>query len=243
MKFRLLTVFLFIPIMSFIGAATESDAEEAGSSETPTPEARPRLFDRTEMHPYRDTGRGYFDPWYYRGSPYSQYAYTRYGRRSYLYYDTFYGYLPEPGHSELSVSIGSDDYFGTSISTSGYLDKKLGITYNISALWESGETCWSQRDYDSFTIAPSFFWSNENTAVYVGFEYTETRFEGDGLSPFRAEAQNVDELDNSSHFRSIWVREPSDHTLKRATIGLEHQLTDFLSFGFHFDTTDIKSNR
>jgi hypothetical protein len=245
MMYRLSITVFSILLAPFVWSATESDTEDTGSDQSIGPETRPRLYDQADMSPYRRSGMSYMDPWYYRDSPYFYYAYAHhgFGYRSDLYYDTFFGFLPEPGHGKLSVSVGSDNYFGTSMSTSGYLDKKRGITYNIATLWESGETYWSHRDYDSFTIAPSFFWSNENTSVYVGFEYTETHFGAGNMSPFRVDTQNVETQSNLNQLRPIWIREPSDYTLKSATVGLQHQLTDFLTIGLQVESSDIKSSR
>lgn len=243
---------LSIALLMLPLSGEETEAEKANQSEEAKqtePEVRPRLFNPTDMHPYRYSGMGYFDPWYHRGNYYRSYAYGYgypygYGMRSQLYYETRYGFLPPPGHSKLSVSLGSNDYFGTSISTSGFLNKDLGIIYNVSALWEKGETFWGKQDYDSVTIAPSFFWSNENTSIYVGFEYTETHYDEQDMSPFRAEAARSAETKHLSGRSGAWrTREASDHTVKSATIGLEHELNDTLSLGVFFESKNFDRRR
>ena len=242
MKFRNILVVVSFLLVAFIAEAAESDSSDANTpEETPVPEARPRLDLPWDAHPFRTTPYLYMDPWYAWNYPYTGYYQHRYGYRSFrsdLYWNAMYGYFPEPGHTELSVSIGSDDYFGSSLSHSGWVDQKNNIGYNITTLWETSETYWTHRDYESFTIAPTFFWNNENTSIYVGFEYTDTHFDDNGMSPFRSA---VTENDSD---QLNWVRtKPTDYIEKRASVGLEHQVNNLFKIGVHFEARDIDRKR
>ena len=239
MKLRNIIAAVSFALIAFVAGAAESDNPDADTPETPVPEARPRLDLPWDAHPFRTMPYRYFDPWYAWDYPYAGYYYPhRFGYRSDLYYNAMYGFIPEPGHTELSVSVGSDDYFGTSLSHTGYVSQKNNIGYNITTLWETGETYWSHRDYESFTVAPTFFWSNENTLVYLGFEYTNTHFDNNGMSPFRPGIAENDLPEGN------WVRTKStDYIEKRASVGLEHQVNDVLKIGVHFEARDIDRKR
>ncbi len=264
----------------------DSGEHPSENSETPLPEERPRLFQPTGMHPYATAEDLYFDPWFSRGYyPYHGYGYTygygmgyhgwggnRYGLagfgyRSRLFYDTFYGMLPAPGHTELSMSIGSDDYFGTSISTSTYLSKKHNIVLNIGALWETGEQWWNGQDYESFTIAPTLYWSNENTLIYASFQYSERNYteprtnvespsqqttveprnrqrispnsSSSEMSPFRNQIASLNEADIENRMGGFGYRTDTDHSINSATIGIDHQFTDSFRIGLNFEARDF----
>ncbi len=255
----------------------EVPAEPA--TEAPIPQERPRLFHPTDLHPYAGGGNLYLDPWFYGGDT-RGYGYAAgyygdrwgypfgygFGYRSHLYYDTFYGILPAPGHSEVSVSIGSDNYFGSSLSTSTYLSQKHNLVLNIAALWETGEQWWNGQDYDSFTIAPTLYWSNENTLIYVGFQYSERNYaepvssfsestaatvtptqrqritpssSDSSMSPFRDQIALQGETGEKYRSPGFGFRTDTDHTIKSATIGIDHQLTDSLRIGFNFEARDF----
>lgn len=238
MKLRYIITIVSFALVAVLTGTAESDNPDTNSPESPVPEARPRLDLPWDAHPFRTMPYRHIDPWYGWDYPYAGYYPYRFGYRSNLYYNTMYGFIPEPGHSELSVSVGSDDYFGTSLSHSGYVDKKHNITYNVAALWETGETYWTHRDYESFTIAPTFFWNNEDTLVYVGFEYTDTHLENNGMSPFRTGV-----VENDSD-QVNWLRTGStDYLEKSASVGLEHQVNDVLKIGLHFEARDIDRKR
>lgn len=265
--------------------AIEPNTQNRGSTEevsnTPIPQERPRLFQPTNLHPYATPGAVYLDPWFYRGRHFPYYAYDTYGYggwgrhgyplgfgyRSHLYYDTFYGMMPAPGQTELSVSIGSDDYFGSSISTTQYLSKKHNIVLNVAALWETGEQWWNGQDYESFTIAPTLYWSNENTLIYVGLQYSERNYvnaassyatsdsatkiqrpqlsshdSDSSMSPFSDQIASKRDASNDLRPGFTW-RTDTDHTVKSATIGIDHQITDSFRIGLNFETRDFDRKR
>ena len=276
--------------MSAFSLFSAEDSEDLPGDNEPTeeneviPQERPRLFRPTDMHPYANPGAVYLDPWFYRGRYFPYYAYNNYdygwgglgspfgygygfGYHSHLYYDTFYGMMPAPGHSELSISVGSNDYFGASISTSQYLSKKHNIVLNVAALWETGEQWWNDQDYESFTIAPTLYWSNENTLIYVGFQYSERNYadtaggytsnstssqmqrprlgshdSDSSMSPFRDQIATNGDGENNLTPGFAW-RSDTDHTVKSATIGIDHQITDSFRIGLNFETRDFDRKR
>ena len=214
--------------------ATIGSAEEAQDSR-PQPKERPRLGDNFQKHqlsPYQHRYR--LHRYFY--DPYFTYPASYWGMSS-LRFDALYGFLPAPGRTQLSVSLGSDDYFGTSISHTNYLSKKHNILYNVTALWETGETWWSGQDFESFTIAPSLFWSNENTSVYLGFEHTETRL--DPITYYRSmdrRLREANQADSPSASSSKWE-------IDRMNVGIDRKVNDFFTIGLHLNVSDFSRKR
>jgi len=254
----------------------EAEATSAETDKTPVPQERPRLFHPTDMHPFATDRAIYLDPWlygrhsYYGGymtDPFGYgYGFRGLGYRSPLYFDTFYGAMPAPGHTELSVSVGSDDYFGSSISTTQWISQKYNIALNIGALWEQGEQWWNGLDYDSFTIAPTLYWSNENTFIYASFMYTERHVASpvltsaqsatpryrptlsktmadENMSPFNDQIASDDTEGDRFLAPEIRFNTSGDYTLKNATIGLEHKITDSFRIGLNFEASDFDRKR
>lgn len=255
-----------------------AESSDPKSEETPAPQERPRLFHPNDLHPFAGSHAHYFDPWGYHGfgryawgypgwgyAPGYRYGWDGMGYRSHLYFDTFYGILPAPGHGELSLSVGSGDYFGSSISTTQWLSKKHNIALHMGALWETGELWWSGQDYESFTIAPTLYWSNDDTLIYASFEYSERKVDSftrssptvqthaqkrptlathdsdASMSPFAGEIAGQQSRSlTSAQSPKLRVFPDGDHTLQRATIGIDHQVTDFFRIGLNFEATDLK---
>lgn len=195
---------------------------EESNEATPSKE-RPRLY----LGPYNPA---VIDSFYYGSLAFGISPYYYHFYRPLAFMGPVY-----PGTSSITVAVGSNGYFGTGFTTADRI-KGTNIIYSLSASWEKGELYYPGHEYRSSTIAPSFFWSNENTSLYLGFEFSEMKIDrraeqprvrprvNDG--PLKPGTRTAREVSHANEFESV-------------NLGLTQRLWDFASFSVGVSDTTM----
>lgn len=91
-------------------------------------------------------------------------------------YDPYF-WLPSRGRTTLSVAVGSNDYWSTSISHFNSLSRKHNLFYEIYGGYESGETYFGDIDYETRYYGGSLYWFHDNIHIRLGFRNVDTNFD------------------------------------------------------------------
>lgn len=195
------------------------------SPEALEPAERPRLSNRV----YRSESR----PADLLRSPYTR----LHGWNRHMVASAGDRFLPEPGGTSLWLAAGSDSYLGAGLATRIY-DPGTHLSFSLEGSWESGETWWSNEDYEQFRIAPSVSWSNRKTTVWLSYEHSETIFKRDQPVP-----RPRPTLAESAHPDAIAAARGKERlddrwTLNALHTGVQHRVNRFLSLGLSFSFID-----
>jgi len=218
-KALIASLVLLNPLVIMADEAEEAPASESNFSEAleNAVQERPRLY----RGPFRSE---YFEAMHHR--PFGMY-------RGYWPYrhGTYPAYIV-PGRNSIWFAAGSGGYLGTGFTTSQYFPEQ-GITLALSASWEKGEHYWfNDLDYEAFTLSPRLQWTNGNSSLWLGLDYTDVQYQGQAkrprlrvATPYASEA-----LSESTH--EPW--QISDETLEEFSVGVRQRIGDFMDIGVSY---------